>query len=74
MMSNVPGQGYLANVNAAGANRASSQYALLIRMAELDVELARSATAVGVAVKLLSTEDIAAFGSYLPQPTTTKQP
>lgn len=49
------------NANAIGNSQATSPYALLTRMAELDVEFAKQATAVGMAVELLFPDDSMAF-------------
>lgn len=63
MMNNVPGQRHTADANARAANQASAHYTLLTQMAELDVELAWSASAVGIAAHLLSADDIALHSS-----------
>jgi hypothetical protein len=67
MSTNTPAQKYICNVNAGGSNQAGSPYALLTRIAELDVELAKQATAVGLAVKLLFPDDPSTFLTAAPQ-------
>lgn len=66
MISNTPGQEFFCNVNSVGNNRNLSPYALLTRMAELDVELAKQASAVGIAADLLFPDDPSAFVTVAP--------
>jgi len=58
------GQGYVAGANSAGNDDSvSTRYALLTRLAELDLELAKNGTAVGMAVELLFPEETTGFTS-----------
>ena len=67
MTSNTPAQRYIFNSNAVGGNQSASPYALLALMAELDAELAKQATAVGVAVELLFSDDLGVSTIVAPQ-------
>jgi len=61
-MNNAPGQQQFgASVNELSMGQGDSRYALLVKFAELDAELAKRASALGLAVDLFFPDDFVGF-------------
>ena len=58
----------VAKRNSVGNGAVGSHYAMLTRLAELDVELAKNATKAGVAIDLSFPKETVGFASVAQQP------